>query len=91
LLSLDRYAEILGMDPRWFNTVSHANLPVPTGPHCDPFWFQREWQYVDYVSREELARAIYQAEMMIASSLGFFPAPNWVEAETMRYPGQQVG
>jgi len=87
LLSLDQYADILGIDPRHFNQVYSADWPVSGA--CDSVWFQWAWQDPDKASREDLARAIAQAERLIADYIGFWPAPTWVEAEIHRYPYQQ--
>lgn len=81
LLSLDRYAEILGLDPRWFNQVRVAALD-DAGLGCQPYWFQEGWQNPEFVSREELARAIAEAETILTEYLGFPPAPTWDVHET---------
>jgi len=85
LLSLDRYAKILGISPPHFNQgVSNAVFPASGG--CDDVWFQHQWQKSDRISREELAEAIYNAEEDIARVLGYYPAPKWIAQEQHRYP-----
>jgi len=87
LLSLDQYADILGIDPRHFNQVLTDAFPVTDS--CDDIWWQFAWQHPGKASREDLARAIAQAERLIAEYVGFWPAPTWTEAETHRYPFQK--
>lgn len=41
-------------------------------------------------SREDLARAIAQAESMIAQMVGFWPAPQWIANERKPYPTRRV-
>lgn len=87
LLPLDQYADILGADPRHFNQVYCYDYPVSGA--CDSVWFQHSWQDPNKASREDLARAIAQAERLIARYIGFWPAPTWTEAEIHRYPYQK--
>jgi len=85
LLSLDRYAQIMGINPLGFAGGVSSNI-FPTGPSCADVWFQYSWQNADQVSREDLARAIANAERDIANLLGYNVAPTWVESEPIRYP-----
>lgn len=39
--------------------------------------FQYSWQHSDAISRDELALAIYEAEVDLADYLGYWPAPKW--------------
>lgn len=72
-LPLDTWARIMGMHPLHFNQVSLAN----ESPHCNQIMFQHEWQNYDHVSREEIARAIADAETLIEEQLGYHLAPAW--------------
>lgn len=86
LLSLDRWAAIMGVSPLGFNgAVSHDIFPAGAG-RCADVWFQYSWQWADQVGREDLARAIASAEEDIANVLGWWPAPRWFELEPHRYP-----
>jgi len=87
LLPLDQYADILGIDPRHFNQVRTTAYPEEGA--CSDIWWQFAWQHPDKASREDLARAIAQAERLIANYIGFWPAPTWITNETHRYPYQQ--
>ena len=81
LLSLDRYARLMGLNPVHF---SGAAGPVywPEVGNCDDIWPQYAWQdQYEYVSREELAVAIADAENDIKSELGFSVAPVWETEE----------
>ncbi len=65
-----------------------AAFPAEDG--CDPVWMQEPWMDSDKASREDLARAIAQAESMIAQVVGFWPAPQWIVNEGKVYPTRQV-
>lgn len=71
-LPLDTWAKIMGIHPLHFNQVR-----IDTDPHCDNIMFQHEWQTADHVSREEIARAIAEAEAKIESQLGYHLCPTW--------------
>lgn len=85
LLPLDTWAQILGINPFEFNQIA-TGLP-PTGLHkaCAHVFFQFPWQK-DYLSREEIAQAIADAERMMAEQLRFFPAPKYFVGEVVPYP-----
>ena len=74
-LPLDRWAEILGIHPIHFNQMYLDLGPVAD---CGDTWYQDSWQQPNFISREDVAVAIRQDEMMIASELGYFPLPDWV-------------
>ena len=73
LLSLDRFAQILGVPPAHFAGGYTATV-FPVTSSCSQVWFQHAWQAADKVGREELAVAIAGAEGDIASELGYWPA-----------------
>lgn len=85
LLSLDRFAQILGVPPAHFAGGYTATV-FPVTASCSQVWFQHAWQATDKVGREELATAIASAESDIANELGYWPAPVWFEDEVHRYP-----
>ncbi len=94
LLSIDRYAKIMGINPLFFNQGGQVNLPsgatvFPHGsgmPNVDLTWQQHSWDITDNVSREQVAYEIRGAEHDVASFLGYFPAPAWVEEEIVDMP-----
>ena len=94
LLSIDRYAEIMGINPVFFNQGAQINLPdgstlFPHGagaPNVDVTWQQHSWDLRNNVSREELAYEISRAEREIAHFLGYQPAPTWTEEELIDLP-----
>lgn len=88
LLSLDRWAEIIGIDPRHFNQIVCEAFPADSA--CDDIWYQYGWMLGEKASREDLARAIAQAERMIAQFLGWWPAPIWSVSEPQTWPAQRV-
>jgi hypothetical protein len=91
LLSLDRYAAILGIAPVHFSGAAiPGTSPVvfPLSGSCSNIWPQYSWQASDQVSREDLARAIHNAEMDIRRELGYSPAPEWIAQDVHRWPRQ---
>ena len=84
LLSLDRFAQVVGIHPLHFNQVTVANLAdvhICGSPYC-----QFAWQDADAVGREEIANAIKSAEEQITTELGFSPMPTWVADEPIMMP-----
>ena len=62
LLSLDRYAQIMSLNPAHFSGAAGATF-WPEITSCDDVWPQYSWQHqYEFVSREELAIAISEAE-----------------------------
>ena len=79
LVPIDRWAEKLGISPIHWNQMYSDNYG-PTADCGDPF-YQYAWQNPEFTSREDIARAINEAEGLIASALGYFPMPNWTVEE----------
>ena len=75
-LSLDRWARIMGISPLHFNGIQTREPGV-----CAAIWFQYEWQTADRVSREEVARAIAEAEQQIERHVGYRLLPSWEREE----------
>ena len=71
-LSLDRWAQIIGINPLHFSQVQ---IEPPTV--CAQPWMQYEWQDVDRVGREAIARAILDAESAMERYLGYRLLPSW--------------
>jgi hypothetical protein len=91
ILSLDRYAKILGINPCHF--AGGANIELADGRVLFPLdnaqnniWPQFSWQNFDQVSREDLAFQIAAAEQEIYGYLGYHVAPTWIEAERYDLP-----
>ena len=82
-LSLDRWAEIIGIEPRHFNQITIDQRPVNT---CSKVWKQYAWQENDQVSREDVALAIQQAEETIERYLGYHLLPAWDADEKVGTP-----
>lgn len=83
LLSLGRFQEIMGINPWYFNQL-YTTTYTGAGD-CDPFWLQYAWMDADKVGREDLARAIVEAEADIAKYLSYWPAPKWFTNEDHLY------
>ena len=94
LLSLDRYAKIMGINPVFFNQAGQVELAdgkflFPHGagmPNLDLTWHQFSWDLTNAVSREQVAEEIRRAENDIESFLGYPPAPRWIENELHDMP-----
>lgn len=88
LLSLDRYARIMGIGGPYFNQgcVSDSGTPWHVSGRCTDIWFQYAWQNSDAVSREDLAFEIGRAEEEIADVIGYPVAPTYVVEDVQPYP-----
>jgi len=89
LLSLARYAKVMGVNPAHFWGASAPNLSpqiFPVIANCSAVWYQYAWQDVDRISRYDIAMEIANAEDDIARALGYWPAPKWVAEEEVPYP-----
>jgi hypothetical protein len=82
-LSLDRWAEIIGISPVHFNQITIIQKPAGT---CDKVWKQYAWQENDQVSRDDVALAIQQAEETIERYLGYHLIPTWDKDEKVGTP-----
>ena len=77
-LPLDTWAKLMGVNPLHFNGVYIEDNPPAV---CEQPWLQFAWQTADRVGREELSRAIAQAEADIESHLHYRLIPTWEEDE----------
>lgn len=77
-LPLATFARIMGMDPLHFAGIEW--VARGTGACKQPL-FQYEWQDNDRSGREEIARAIRQAEDDIERFVGYRLLPSWEAAE----------
>lgn len=76
-LALDRWSQIMGLDPLWFNQLYSATHPS----NCGEPWFQYAWQNHNRMGREDIAEAIRDAERQISNYVGYNLLPDWVSAE----------
>lgn len=83
LLSLDRFASVIGLHPLHFNQVTVDGLAPATT--CGQPIFQYAWQRAAAVGREELAEAIATAENNIALAVGYKLLPTWEASEQQVY------
>ncbi len=84
-LSLDRYAQIMGLSPAQFDTAYGGTI-FPVKSQCDDVWWQHDWQDHDKVSREEVSIAIKGAEDELLAVIGYPLAPTWYPEEIQQYP-----
>lgn len=73
-LSLDRWAQLMGLNPLHFNQV---RFDEPDNAICSDIYFQYNWQTADHISREQLAQTIAEAEQDIEQWLGYHLSPQW--------------
>lgn len=88
LLSLDRFARLMGIGGPYFNQacVSDTGTPWHVRGSCTDIWFQYPWQNVDAVSREDLAEEIGRAEDDLAEVVRYPLAPTYVTDDVQLYP-----
>lgn len=86
LLSLDRYAAMMGISPLHFNGAITPGLDPQIFPQsgCDGVWWQYDWQNYQQTSREHLAEMIALAEEELAEKMGYYAAPMWI-AERVKF------
>lgn len=82
-LPLDRFAQIIGLNPFHFNQLSSATYFKNNT--CGEVWFQYSWQHSDRVGREDIAMAIQAAEQEISAEVGFNLIPDWTTEERLGY------
>ena len=87
-LSLDEWAQIIGIDPIHFNGLDSPSLHTNTV--CGEVFFQYDWQHSDRIGRETIAMAIQQAEQEIAREVGYNLLPDWTVEERLEYPRPAV-
>lgn len=81
LLPLDRFAELVGINPLHFNQIAPpAELELTT---CGMPLLQYSWQSADAISREEIAMAIADAEWELERWLNYAPLPRWYDEHVM--------
>lgn len=85
LLSLDRFARIMGINPVHFNGAA-GEIIFPGGGACSDIWFQQSYIGADRVSRDDLAQEIATAERDVAQYLGYWPAPKFISREMHMFP-----
>ena len=83
-LPLERFAQIIGINPLHFNQLTSATLLQNNT--CGSPWFQYSWQHSDRVGRDDIAMAIQEAEQEISREVGFNLIPDWTTEERLAYP-----
>lgn len=86
LLSLPRYARIMGINPVHFAGATTPTVFPVMRNACQDVWSRFSWQADDRVGHEDLAYAIAQAEQDIAEAIHTWPAPVWICEEVHPYP-----
>ena len=87
-LSLDRWAQIIGINPLHFHQLTSTTL-TPNNV-CGDVFFQSSWQHSDRVGRDEICMAIQQAEQEISREVGYNLMPDWTMEERLVYPRPSV-
>lgn len=90
LLSLPRYAQLIGINPVHFMGATAPSAGIGIFPvsrnTCNDLWPRYSWQSADRVSHYDLALAIRDAEEAIAELLGWYPAPTFIAEEIHQMP-----
>jgi hypothetical protein len=84
LLSLDRAASILNLNPPHFN--SGISAIIFSNVDCGDLTFQWAYQNFDAASREEFATEISNCEWGIANYLCWPVAPTWISQDVAMFP-----
>src|SRR5687768_758352 len=84
LLPLDQFASIMGISPFEFNQIGEG-ITYHRENQCLSVFFQYSWMR-QFLSRDEVARAISKAEHALANILNFWPAPKYITNESIPYP-----
>lgn len=79
-LSLDRWAQIIGYSPLHFWGVDIGSAHH-RGMTCGSPIFQYDWQSADRIGRDEIGRAIAEAEADLERFVGYRLMPAWEEDE----------
>lgn len=89
LLSLPRFARIMGIPPmRFYRGMTPAINPMLFADGgCDDLWFKYDWQDTDKASWYQLATTIESVEQELANLIGYWPAPVFIAEEDHKYPG----
>jgi hypothetical protein len=80
-LSIQRWAQLMGIDMLHFNQLNSATLQRTV---CGSVWYQFAWQDANRTSREDVMRAIAQAEQRISNFIGYPLLPTWYADEEHR-------
>jgi len=78
ILPLETYRGIMGFDPYHFWGLGHPTL-WPVRSNCDAILQEYAWQRSDAQSRDQMRRAIAEAEETAFRFLRFYPAPRYTE------------
>lgn len=83
-LPLDRWGQIMGINPLNFSQL-FSNSLFPNNV-CGEVFFQDAWQHSDRIGRNEIAKAIQEAEQEISREVGYNLVPDWTIDERIPYP-----
>lgn len=83
LLTLQEWAEIIGVNPYYLNQLNDVDdtkavmvFDNTDRVTCENVVFEYTW-HVNELSRDDIWRAISQAEEMFVEDVGYYPAPKW--------------
>lgn len=72
-MQLNEWAQVFRLNPYAFNQLRDATGELLGYDHRCGVWYELGWQFPSQVARQEVARAIQDAERMIARFVGFHP------------------
>lgn len=85
LLSLNRYARIMQINPAHFNGLASPTI-FPLTNRCSDVWMRYDWQSPDSVSLESLALSIQGAENDIKKYMHYSVGPDWQVKDIRPWP-----
>lgn len=80
LLPIDRWAQIIGINPLHFRQILTSAMPQTT---CGTPWKSYPWQEAQQLGRFDVAMAIAEAERVIGNYLGYSLLPAWTADERL--------
>lgn len=83
-LSLITFAKEMGINPTHFNGLDLTTCGID-GSKCINHWVQTIYDVGQYMSRDELSRVIYYAQLDIEKELKSYIAPKWTN-EIIQWP-----
>lgn len=83
LLSLEEFREIMEISPWLFNQLDPTLLGSAT---VYKVWYEYEYQSASTIARKTITDVLFDAELMVARQLGYWPAPKALQNERIPYP-----
>lgn len=88
LLPLETFRSMIGFDPWHFWGWKDSNLLLTNEAQgaCNPVLLERQSQGQDRAGREDIRQALAKGENKIAELMRWYPAPKYIDNDTIQYP-----